>query len=141
MAISILSQPVSPLESFTHHIWSVASDNANVRQIEARVFESGVLQFPPIRVQSSLGSTSAFNVDLQELLRDQTSFDLQDPAVTATAYTAPNSSYNYDAISFTELIDVNGKLELGVTNLQATSKTTVNAARRCLTVLDYRTGL
>jgi hypothetical protein len=129
MSVTILSEPITPLESYTHHIWTVSSNLSNIRQIQA-VIEKDSADVFALNVQSSFGSSSVFDIDLQEWLRDQLSYDIQEPDAIATAYTAPNSSYEYDNIKFFEYVDVDGKLELAGGNNSPTPKLTLNAARQ-----------
>jgi len=129
MSVSVLYTPETPLKSFTHHIWTVTSNAANIRQIAVEVELNSTTIFSA-SYQSSLAGTAVFDIDLQEWLRDQLSYDIQTPGQPALAYVAPNSSFTYDNVKFFEYADVNGQLTLVGGSNSVGDKVTVNAVRQ-----------
>jgi len=129
MSITVISTPLTPLESYTHNIWSVTSNLPTISQVRF-VFQLNSQDVFSTQVQPSLAGSAYFEADIQEFLRDQLSYDIQDPAVATAAYSTPSSTFSYDRIVIQEFTDLNGKLILaGIAPVNATY-TTINAARQ-----------
>lgn len=133
MAITLLSEQATPLESFTNAVWSVSSDNPNIKKMVG-VFQgvNGNLVASDItlQVQPSIAGTAVFEFDLQEFYRDNLSYDIQTPAIAARQYTAPNSYFRLLSYEFTELVNSNGVLVTGGDLSDIVDKTVINAARQ-----------
>ena len=133
MAITLLSEQATPLESFTNAVWSVTSNNANVKKMVG-IFQgvNGNLVASDItlQVQPSIAGTAVFEFDLQEFYRDNVIYDIQTPAVAARQYTAPNSYFRLLSYQFIELLNSNGVLVTGGDLLGIVDKTVINAARQ-----------
>jgi hypothetical protein len=137
MAITLLSQQATPLESFTNAVWSVTSNNGNVKKMVG-IFQgvNGNLVASDItlQVQPSIAGTAVFEFDLQEFYRDNVIYDIQTPAVAARQYTAPNSYFRLLSYQFIELLNSNGVLVTGGDLLGIVDKTVINAARQTYNV-------
>jgi hypothetical protein len=137
MAITLLSQQATPLESFTNAVWSVSSNNANVKKMVG-IFQgvNGNLVASDItlQVQPSIAGTAVFEFDLQEFYRDNVIYDIQTPAVAAKEYAAPNSYFRLLSYQFIELLNSNGVLVTGGDLLGIVDKTVINAARQTYNV-------
>jgi hypothetical protein len=133
MAITLLSEQATPLESFTNAVWSVTSNNGNVKKMVG-IFQgvNGNLVASDItlQVQPSIAGTAVFEFDLQEFYRDNVIYDIQTPAVAAREYTAPNSYFRLLSYQFIELLNSNGVLVTGGDLLGIVDKTVINAARQ-----------
>lgn len=133
MAITLLSEQATPLESFTNAVWSVSSDNPNIKKMVG-VFQgvNGNLVASDItlQVQPSIAGTAVFEFDLQEFYRDNLIYDIQTPAIAARQYEAPNSYFRLLSYEFTELLNSNGVLVTGGDLLAIVDKTVINAARQ-----------
>jgi hypothetical protein len=137
MAITLLSQQATPLESFTNAVWSVSSNNSNVKKMVG-IFQgvNGNLVASDItlQVQPSIAGTAVFEFDLQEFYRDNVIYDIQTPAVAARQYSAPNSYFRLLSYQFIELLNSNGVLVTGGDLLGIVDKTVINAARQTYNV-------
>jgi hypothetical protein len=137
MAITLLSEQATPLESFTNAVWSVTSNNSNVKKMVG-IFQgvNGNLVASDItlQVQPSIAGTAVFDFDLQEFYRDNVIYDIQTPAVAAKEYTAPNSYFRLLSYQFIELLNSNGVLVTGGDLLGIVDKTVINAARQTYNV-------
>ena len=133
MAITLLNEQATPLESFTNAVWSVSSDNPNIKKMVG-VFQgvNGNLVASDItlQVQPSIAGTAVFEFDLQEFYRDNLIYDIQTPAIAARQYTAPNSYFTLLSYEFTELVNSNGVLVTGGDLSAIVDKTVINAARQ-----------
>jgi len=133
MAITLLSQQATPLESFTNAVWSVTSNNPNIKKMVG-VFQgvngNSVASDITLQVQPSIAGTAVFEFDLQEFYRDNVSYDIQTPGIAARQYTAPNSYFRLLSYEFTELLNSNGVLVTGGDLLAIVDKTVINAARQ-----------
>ena len=137
MAITLLSEQATPLESFTNAVWSVTSNNGNVKKMVG-IFQgvNGNLVASDItlQVQPSIAGTAVFEFDLQEFYRDNVIYDIQTPAVAAREYAAPNSYFRLLSYQFIELLNSNGVLVTGGDLLGIVDKTVINAARQTYNV-------
>jgi hypothetical protein len=137
MAITLLSQQATPLESFTNAVWSVTSNNGNVKKMVG-IFQGVngnlVASVITLQVQPSIAGTAVFEFDLQEFYRDNVIYDIQTPAVAARQYTAPNSYFRLLSYQFIELLNSNGVLVTGGDLLGIVDKTVINAARQTYNV-------
>ena len=133
MAITLLGQQATPLESFTNAVWTVSSNNPNIKKMVG-VFQgvngNSVASDITLQVQPSIAGTAVFEFDLQEFYRDNVSYDIQTPAIAARQYTAPNSYFRLLSYEFTELLNSNGVLVTGGDLLAIVDKTVINAARQ-----------
>lgn len=133
MAITLISQQATPLESFTNAVWRVSSDDPNIKKMYC-LFQglNGNLEssFIELRVQPSIAGTAVFEFDLQEFYRDNLTYDIQTPAVATRQYTAPNSYFTLLSYNFVELLDSNGVLVQGDDLAAIVSKVVINAARQ-----------
>jgi hypothetical protein len=137
MAITLLSQQATPLESFTNAVWSVTSDNGNIKKMVGEfqgINGNSVASVITLQVQPSIAGTAVFEFDLQEFYRDNLIYDIQTPAVAAREYTAPNSYFTLLSYEFTELLNSNGVLVIGGDLGSATDKVVINAARQTYNV-------
>jgi hypothetical protein len=133
MAITVLGQQATPLESFTNAVWTVSSDNPNVKKMVGEfqgVNGNLIASVITLQVQPSIAGTAVFEFDLQEFYRDNVSYDIQTPAIAARQYTAPNSYFTLLSYNFTELLNSNGILVTGNSLGTFTSKVVINAARQ-----------
>lgn len=133
MAITLISQQATPLESFTNAVWRVSSDDPNVKKMAA-TFSGGngdlVVDTITLQVQPSIAGTAVFDIDLQEFYRDNLTYDIQTPAIAARQYVALESYFTLAGYTFTELIDSNGILVIGDSLTDLTSDVVINAARQ-----------
>ena len=131
--ITLLTEQATPLESFTNAVWSVTSDDVNIKKMYC-LFQgvNGNLEssFIELRVQPSIAGTAVFEFDLQEFYRDNLSYNIQTPAIAARQYTTPNSYFTLLSYNFVELLDSNGVLVQGDDLAAITSKVVINAARQ-----------
>jgi hypothetical protein len=137
MAITLLSEQATPLESFTNAVWSVTSNNSNVKKMVGEfqgINGNSVASAITLQVQPSIAGTAVFEFDLQEFYRDNVIYDIQTPAVAAREYTAPNSYFTLLSYSFTELLNSNGVLVTGGNLGSFTTKVVINAARQTYNV-------
>ena len=134
MAITLLGQQATPLESFTNAVWSVSSNNGNVKKMIGEfqgVNGNSVPSVITLQVQPSIAGTAVFEFDLQEFYRDNLIYDIQTPAIAARQYTAPNSYFNLLTYAFYELLNSNGVLIVGESLGGNTGgKIVINAARQ-----------
>ena len=133
MAITLLSQQATPLESFTNAVWSVTSDNPNIKKISgtfAGANGDSIAKDITLQVQPSIAGTAVFEFDLQEFYRDNLSYNIQAPAIAARQYTALDSYFTLAGYSFVELVNSNGILVTGANLTDLTSKVVINAARQ-----------
>jgi hypothetical protein len=133
MAITLLSEQATPLESFTNAVWSVTSNNGNVKKMVGEfqgINGNSVASVITLQVQPSIAGTAVFEFDLQEFYRDNVIYDIQTPAVAARQYTAPNSYFRLLTYAFYELLNSNGVLIIGESLGANTDKTVINAARQ-----------
>lgn len=134
MALTLISEQSTPLESYTNAVWRVYSDNSLTEKIEGSfIGANGDLVAKPIQfaVQPSFGSSGFFDFDLMEYFRDNLTFDILDPNTATNAYAANNSFFLLGGYAFTELVNTNGQLVPADTiPLTSTSKIVVNAARQ-----------
>jgi hypothetical protein len=133
MAITLLSQQATPLESFTNAVWSVTSNNGNVKKMVGEfqgVNGNSVPSVITLQVQPSIAGTAVFEFDLQEFYRDNLIYDIQTPAIAARQYTAPNSYFTLQSYAFYELLNSNGVLIIGESLGSLTTKVVINAARQ-----------
>lgn len=133
MAITLISQQATPLESFTNAVWRVSSDDPNIRKMSATFIGSNgnaVAGAITLQVQPSIAGTAVFDIDVQEFFRDNLTYNIQTPAIAARQYTAPDSYFTLTTVQFNELLNSNGVLVLGdVLNLFPSS-VVINAARQ-----------
>ena len=133
MAITLISQQATPLESFTNAVWRVSSDDPNIKKMAA-TFSGGngdlVVDTITLQVQPSIAGTAVFDIDLQEFYRDNLTYDIQTPAIAARQYVALESYFTLAGYTFTELIDSNGILVIGDSLTDLTSDVVINAARQ-----------
>ena len=138
MAITLLSQQATPLESFTNAVWSVTSNDSNVKKMVGTfqgINGNSVASAITLQVQPSIAGTAVFEFDLQEFYRDNLIYDIQTPAVAARQYTAPNSYFNLLTYAFYELLNSNGVLIVGESLGGNTGgKIVINAARQTYNV-------
>lgn len=133
MAITLLGQQATPLESFTNAVWTVSSNNGNVKKMVGEfqgVNGNSVASVITLQVQPSIAGTAVFEFDLQEFYRDNVSYDIQTPAIAARQYTAPNSYFTLQSYAFYELLNSNGVLIIGESLGSFTTKVVINAARQ-----------
>lgn len=134
MALTLIAQQESPLETFTHAIWTVESDDPSIRKVRGvftgRLNDNGVITQISLEVQPSFAGTAIFDFDLQEFFRDQVTYDIQDPATPTDAVAALNSWYSLLVYNLTELINDNGQLVEGASLNDVTNSIVVNAARQ-----------
>ena len=133
MAITLLGQQATPLESFTNAVWTVSSNNGNVKKMVGEfqgVNGNSVPSVITLQVQPSIAGTAVFEFDLQEFYRDNVSYDIQTPAIAARQYTAPNSYFTLQSYAFYELLNSNGVLIIGESLGSLTTKVVINAARQ-----------
>jgi len=134
MAITLLGQQATPLESFTNAVWTVSSNNGNVKKMVGEfqgVNGNSVASIITLQVQPSIAGTAVFEFDLQEFYRDNLIYDIQTPAIAARQYTAPNSYFNLLTYAFYELLNSNGVLIVGESLGGNTGgKIVINAARQ-----------
>jgi hypothetical protein len=133
MALTLVAEQITPLESYTNAVWQVQSDNPLTRKVTGVFIGSdgnGTLGTIRPSVQVSVGSTGLFTFDLMEFYRDQLTYDIQDPATGSDAVTALNSYFTLGTYGFVELVDDNGQLVQGNILGAATSKIVINAARQ-----------
>jgi hypothetical protein len=134
MALTLISEQSTPLESYTNAVWRVYSDNPLTEKVQGSfIGANGDLVAKPIQfaVQPSFGSSGFFDFDLMEYYRDNLTFDILDPNTATNAYPANNSFFLLGGFAFTELVNTNGQLVPADTiPLTSTSKIVVNAARQ-----------
>ena len=133
MAITLLSEQATPLESFTNAVWSVSSDNPNIKKISGTFAGANgdlIAKDITLQVQPSIAGTAVFEFDLQEFYRDNLSYDIQTPAIAARQYTALDSYFTLLSYEFTELVNSNGVLVQGDDLAAIVSKVVINAARQ-----------
>jgi hypothetical protein len=137
MAITLLSQQATPLESFTNAVWSVTSDNPNIKKMVGTFAGANgdlIAKDITLQVQPSIAGTAVFEFDLQEFYRDNLSYNIQTPAIAARQYTALDSYFTLAGYSFVELVNSNGVLVTGASLTDLTSKVVINAARQTYNV-------
>ena len=134
MALTLISEQSTPLESYTNAVWRVYSSNGLTEKVEGSfIGANGDLVAKPIQfaVQPSFGSSGFFEFDLMEYYRDNLTFDILNPNTATNAYPANNSFFLLGGYAFTELINTNGQLVPADTiPLTSTTKFVVNAARQ-----------
>ena len=134
MALTLISEQSTPLESYTNAVWRVYSSNSLTEKIEGSfIGANGDLVAKPIQfaVQPSVGSSGFFEFDLMEYFRDNLTFDILDPNTATNAYAANNSFFLLGGYAFTELVNTNGQLVPADTIPQtSTTKIVINAARQ-----------
>jgi hypothetical protein len=133
MALTLISEQITPLESYTNAVWSVQSNNPLTRKVTGSfigINGNGVAGAIQPSVQVSVGSTGLFSFDLMEFFRDQLTYDIQTPATATDITTAPNSYFTLNTAGFIELVDDNGQLVTGGSLAVSTSKVVINAARQ-----------
>jgi hypothetical protein len=137
MAITLLSEQATPLESFTNAVWSVTSDNPNIKKMVGTFAGANgdlIAKDITLQVQPSIAGTAVFEFDLQEFYRDNLSYNIQTPAIAARQYTALDSYFTLAGYSFVELLNSNGVLVTGASLTDLTSKVVINAARQTYNV-------
>ena len=133
MALTLISEQSTPLESYTNAVWRVSSSNPLTEKVQGSFLGSNgdlvgdAIQFA---VQPSFGSSGVFEFDLMEFYRDNLTFDILDPNTATNAYPANNSFFRLGAYNFAELVNTNGQLVFGDTLTATVSKTVINAARQ-----------
>lgn len=133
MALTLVAEQITPLESYTNAVWSVQSDNPLTRKVTGSFIGTngnGVAGAIQPSVQVSLGSTGLFSFDLMEFFRDQLTYDIQQPATATDITTAPNSYFTLSSQGFVELVDNNGQLVQGDSLATFNTKVVINAARQ-----------
>lgn len=134
MALTLISEQSTPLESYTNAVWRVYSSDPLTEKVEGSfIGANGDLVAKPIQfaVQPSFGSSGFFDFDLMEYYRDNLTFDILDPNTATNAYPANNSFFLLGSYAFTELVNSNGQLvpaDIIATN--PTTKFVINAARQ-----------
>lgn len=133
MAITLISQQATPLESFTNAVWRVSSDDPNIRKMSATFIGSNgnaVAGAITLQVQPSIAGTAVFDIDVQEFFRDNLTYNIQTPAIAARQYTALESYFTLGIVQFVELLNSNGVLVLGDDLNLTPSSVVINAARQ-----------
>ena len=133
MALTLISEQSTPLESYTNAVWRVYSSNGLTEKVQGTFFGvdgNSIANAISFSIQPSFGSSGFFDFDLMEFYRDNLTFDILDPATATNAYSANNSFFRLGVFTFSELVNTNGQLVFGDVLTGTTSKTVINAARQ-----------
>lgn len=130
MAITKNIQPTTPISAYRHIQFKVTSDDANIKRMQGFIYVDGTIINPnsPVILDPDIDQTDEFTFDLQEIIQDQLSFDLQTVQATGEI-DAPNSLARV-RMKWTELILSGGVLVDGASldSLASDDRFTIQAA-------------